>query len=261
MKLSVKGCRGSIPVASKSKQYFGGNTSCYTVETSDHLFVIDAGTGFKNVDLNSHSKCFVLLSHFHHDHLQGLPFNKSLFSLNRRVTFVNDLLSEMKFKETLNLCFSPPYFPIDLFRNLPNIEFCLSEKLINQTDKNFDLKTIKLNHPGGSIGYRIDHENKSITCLCDNEFHPEQLNALLAFVENSDIVIWDGMFTQAELVNRKGWGHSSIEQAIDFFSEAKIKNLLISHHDPSRTDKELNQLKSKLPSGVLLAYEGLELEI
>ena len=123
------------------------------------------------------------------------------------------------------------------------------------------MKTIELNHPGGSIGYRIDHQNKSITCLCDNEFHQEQLNTLLEFVENSDIVLWDGMFTDAELVDKKGWGHSSIEQAIDFFSEAKIKNLLISHHDPSRTDKELNQLKSKLPSGVFLAYEGLELEI
>ena len=88
---------------------------------------------------------------------------------------------------------------------------------------NCSLNSIKLNHPGGSVGYKLVHGDKSFVYFCDNEFEEEQRKALATFAGKADLLIWDGMFTQKELATKKGWGHSSIEQAIDFNKDANCK--------------------------------------
>ena len=79
--------------------------------------------------------------------------------------------------------------------------------------------------------------------------------------KDSDIVIWDGMFTDAELPSKKGWGHSSIEQAIEFYNECNVKKLLIAHHDPGRLDSKLDELSSTLPDGIEFAYDGMKVSV
>jgi len=97
--------------------------------------------------------------------------------------------------------------------------------------------------------------------LCDNEFEADQRETLTAFAEKADLLIWDGMFTEKELVNRKGWGHSSIEQATKFNEEAYCKKVLISHHAPGRSDQDLDRIASSLPELFVVASDRLEIEI
>lgn len=260
MKLTIFGCRGSVPVASKDKQYFGGNTSCYTIETEKSLIIIDAGTGFKKVDLETSKKCYLVFSHFHHDHLQGLAFNNSLFANNNVIQAASGLVSSNQLEQVIRTTFSPPYFPISLVDVAGRFNFTIIDEMNNQLAPDLKIETLHLNHPGGSIAYKISSPEASIVCLCDNEYREEQFVELENFVYESDLVIWDGMFTEFELQSKKGWGHSSIEQAIDFFDKTKVGHLMISHHDPNRTDSQLHELNRILKEGISFAREGLMME-
>ena len=125
---------------------------------------------------------------------------------------------------------------------------------------NVAIETLKLKHPGGSHGYSLTRGNKKFVFLCDNEFTNSQSKELRDFSKNADIVIWDGMFTEEELRTKAGWGHSSIEQGVEFFSDSNCGKIIISHHAPSRTDAELDMIEKKLPDGFYLAKDGQVLE-
>ena len=260
MKLTILGCRGSVPVASTEKQYFGGNTSCYTIETEKSLIIIDAGTGFKKVNLDTSKECYLVFSHFHHDHLQGLPFNSSLFANSNVIHAASELASPDQLEQVIRTTFSPPYFPISLVDVADRFQFTTINEMNSELASDLKIETTHLNHPGGSTAYKISSPEASIVCLCDNEYREEQFVELSNFVSGSDLVIWDGMFTQIELQSKRGWGHSSIQQAIDFFENTNTGHLLISHHDPSRTDSQLRQLSRTINEGISFAREGLIME-
>ena len=153
--------------------------------------------------------------------------------------------------------------------------WCLNAKVLKQLKfsnistiqkmlaPNLGLEVFELNHPGGSMGYSLQSSRGKFTYLLDHEYLEEQLPFLLKFVEGSDFVLWDGMFTDHELANgRKGWGHSSIEQACSFAELAEIKKLAISHHSPARTDQELDMLSKTLTSDkVSFAIQNTEVTI
>ena len=90
--------------------------------------------------------------------------------------------------------------------------------------KDFKIEFLKLNHPGGSVGYSIIVDEIKFTLLLDNEYDTSQFSSLQEFVNDSNLVVWDGMFTKEELITKGIWGHSSIEQGIDFFNKCNIKN-------------------------------------
>ena len=112
------------------------------------------------------------------------------------------------------------------------------------------ITTINLNHPGDSSGYSIIKDKKKFCYLLDNEYKEidTQKEQLIRFCDNSDTIIWDGMYLDKELIDKKGWGHSSVEQGIEFSNQIRIKNFLISHHAPWRTDKEIEKLQQSISS-------------
>ena len=261
MKLSIHGCRGSTATSSSFTKKYGGNTSCFEIKTDNHQFIFDAGSGFQNIEFSKNQVTYLLLSHFHHDHIQGLPFNSQLFDIKNEVIVSSDLFDIETVKTTVQEYFSPPYFPIDIVSSLPNVKFLSFKDIQKQLEAYLSLESIPLNHPGGSIGYKLKHKDKSFVYLCDNEFEETQRKSLTTFSKNADLLIWDGMFTEKELAEKKGWGHSSIKQAIDFNAEANCKKILISHHAPHRSDKELDQIADNLPESFTLASDGLEIEV
>ena len=128
----------------------------------------------------------------------------------------------------------------------------------------FKIETFPLCHPGGASGYKLSAFNKSIVYALDHEFGLEEKidNGLLKAALNCDVVIWDGMYTEKEIRNKLGWGHSSIEQGVMFYRKSKAKKLLISHHAPERDDKELDIMsKSVLPKGVFFAKENKTIKL
>ena len=261
MKLSIHGCRGSIATSSPSTQRYGGNTTCFEISTDNHQIIFDAGSGFQNVKFSNQYASFLLLSHFHHDHLQGLPFNPQIFDQKNEIIISSDLCNIDIVEETIRRYFSPPYFPIDVVSLLPNIKFLPFNRVQEQLDTHFSLSSIKLNHPGGSTGYKLKRNNTSFIFLCDNEFEEDQVKDLTNFSEQADLLVWDGMFTEKELAEKKGWGHSSIKQAIDFNTGANCKKMVITHHSPQRSDKELDQIAVELPEVFTLARDGLEIKV
>jgi phosphoribosyl 1,2-cyclic phosphodiesterase len=123
------------------------------------------------------------------------------------------------------------------------------EDVVNKFD-DLQINTINLNHPGDSSGYSIIKDKKKFCYLLDNEYKEidTQKEQLIRFCDNSDTIIWDGMYLDKELIDKKGWGHSSVEQGIAFSNEIRIKNFLISHHAPWRADTEIKKLQQSISS-------------
>ncbi|MBL81231.1 MAG: hypothetical protein CMM80_01540 [Rhodospirillaceae bacterium] len=127
------------------------------------------------------------------------------------------------------------------------------KKLLNGKIK---LSFTNLRHPGGACGYRFERNGASIVTLFDNEYHDDQRQNLIEFCQGADLVVWDGMFTEEELLSKRGWGHSSIERAQEFASLSSLKRMLITHHSPDRTDIELDEISKTLNSDIEFAYEN-----
>ena len=261
MQVNVHGCRGSIPSCSEETVGYGGNTSCYEIRFDNFQLIIDTGSGFRTVKLDPNLEKVILYSHWHHDHIQGLPFNSDIFNSANEIALCSALSTKRPFRHTLQTYFSGGYFPVDIVTVLKNLKFFNVSELQQKFKTDFKLDWLELNHPGGSAGYSVHYQDKKFCYLCDNEYETSQLEALADFCESADLVIWDGMFTNDELTQKKGWGHSSIEQAIDFFEAANVSKVLISHHDPSRTDVKLDNLARSLPEGVDFAKDGMSVSI
>ena len=256
MKLILHGCRGSVPNSSKEMLKYGGNTTSFELSMDDFQVFFDAGSGFQNAELDSNKEIMIFFSHFHHDHLQGLAFNKYLLEPETKAVMSSALANSEKLNNIIRGYFSGAFFPVDLFANLDNVTFSDFIDARSMVSTGFKIEAIKLNHPGGSYGYSIVRDNKKFVFLCDNEFKTSQTDELKMFAENADIVVWDGMFTREELQSKSGWGHSSIEQGIDFFSNLNSGKIIISHHAPDRTDAELDLIGQNLPNGIHLAKDG-----
>ena len=261
MKLITHGCRGSIPNPSKEMLRYGGNTTCFELNMDDFQVFFDTGSGFQNAVLDNNKQIIIFFSHFHHDHLQGLAFNKYLIKAEKKICICSALVNAGKLKKIIRRYFSGDFFPLDLFDNLDNVTFSNFIDIQTMVSGELKIETIKLNHPGGSYGYSVTRNNKKCVFLCDNEFTTSQADELKMFVEKADLVIWDGMFTEEELQVKTGWGHSSIQQGIDFFSNLNCGEIIISHHAPYRTDAELDIIAESLPTGIHLAKDGQVLKL
>ena len=120
---------------------------------------------------------------------------------------------------------------------------------------------VKLNHPGGAIGYKIQTDEVSVVFIFDNEITEKKKKKLIPFCENVNIVFWDGMFTDQEYKTKKGWGHSTIEQGRRFSKKTKPKKLYICHHSPSRKDSEIDVLAELNPEDVIFASEKMKIKL
>ena len=261
MKITLHGCRGSIAVSSKEFIKYGGYTSCYELRAGNTQIILDTGTGFQNVNFQKDSQKIILFSHLHHDHIQGLGFNKDIFNPSCNIGISSALYESTELRSIIQTYFSGSYFPLNLTDELKNLKFQNFFTLAENTKDDILIKSLEMNHPGRSSGYSITHENKKFVYLSDNEFKNWQLTKLRDFCENSDIILWDGMFIGKDLIDKKGWGHSSIEQGVEFFNKINCKKMLITHHAPERTDYELDKISSGLPDGIELAFDGKTIEI
>ena len=261
MFVKLHGTRGSIPQPNETSKY-GGNTSCYEIITDDHQIIFDTGTGFQNVALDRNRTTVIIYGHFHHDHIQGLPFNLDVFAHQEDIYLSSGLVNRQVLKNLIQTYFSGGYFPVDIVNILKQLKFLNCSTVQRKLSPEIALEMIELNHPGGCMGYSLKTESGKFSYLLDNEYNADQLDSLLRFVDGSYLVMWDGMFTEKELEDRQGWGHSSIEQACIFAEQANLEQLRISHHSPSRTDAELDELSKMLTSPkVSFAMQSTVVEI
>ena len=262
MQIIFHGTRGSSSLSRHDCLCYGGNTTSIEVLMANSRIIFDAGTGFQNVNFNqSNRKNILLLSHFHHDHIQGLASNTSIFESNHSLSITSDSCDAVQLKQILSSYFSPPYFPIDLFEQNFHLKISSFLETVETLAPDITLKSISLSHPGSACGYSIETGDKKVVILLDNEFCSSQLKKLVKFCEDAYVVVWDGMYTDAELLLKKGWGHSSIEQGVEFSKRTNAQNIIISHHSTSRNDKHLRELASVYESPRLrFAFDGMVIE-
>ena len=263
MKFTIHGVRGSVPTPKEGFLKYGGNTTCFEIETEQHQLFCDAGSGFQSAQLLRDTKdTFVFFTHFHHDHIQGFPFNAGLFKSGKKIVLSSGLLGASEVSLTMQNYFSGRYFPVDIFNMLRHLTVEEFEESKNLLRGDVAIDCITLQHPGGAVGYSFVSHNKKIVLLLDNEFCTSQKEDLLKFCENADLLVWDGMFTQEELTDKKGWGHSSIEQAVDFTELSSVKKTLICHHAPNRSDEDIDKLRLKILSHrVDFGFENMVLTV
>jgi len=261
------GVRGSIATPGPSTQRYGGNTPCIEIRCDDHTVVIDAGTGIRplGVKLAQEGKgknLDLLFTHTHMDHLVGLPFFAPAYNPQNTIRFwAGHLQPERSLEGACRHLMSDPLFPVppDVFQaKVSFIDF--DENSTISLTPEITVKTAPLDHPGRATGYRIEFEGKSIAVVTDTAHVPDAPNSsALKLMHDADIVIYDAMFTEEEFKDRPDWGHSTWEEGIKLANMANAKQLVLFHHDPSRTDEEMDKIvseASKRRPGTIAALEG-----
>ncbi|GAB4363934.1 MAG: MBL fold metallo-hydrolase [Calditrichia bacterium] len=302
IKIKFWGVRGSIPTPGSSTLKYGGNTSCVELKLKDNVhFILDAGSGIRElgkalVKEKKSIRAYIFISHFHWDHIQGLPFFRPAYVKGNKITIIGSDDTSLNLDQIIAFQMDPTYFPIAIQDMLAEIEFrSIKEETLEIED--VEIQTIYLNHPGYALGYRLNYNGNSLVYISDNEpfyhlntqnqFKNKQTKSLnLAdlfdnFVENkderlvqfcrgADILIHDTQYLPEEYLEKITWGHSPFNFTVDLAIRSQVKQLILFHHDPDHDDETVDRIealsrkiinKRGIPLKCLAAREGMELQL
>ena len=242
-KLTFWGVRGSTPTPRVENLTFGGNTSCVEVHTGDAgILVFDAGTGItplgSRLSENGHGPLDVkiFMTHFHWDHIQGIPFFEPLYSPENKVTFFS---FENRAEEMLKGQMTQPYFPVN-FEFLPaRLEFHPIEHSPLEIC-GLQVSPFPMNHPQGATGYRIEKDGAAVVYASDHEHGDKKLDACVRdHAAGASVLVYDAQYTPREYEQRVGWGHSNWLEAARVAHDSEADQLVLFHHDPNHQDRDM----------------------
>ena len=276
-RIKFYGVRGSTPVCEPNYQCFGGNTTSINVELlTDHqhkmVIIIDAGTGIRKLGqdilsgkIPKSESIFLIFSHFHWDHIQGLPFFSPAYNPDKKVAIFSPhhQMKDCELKQIFEVQMQKEYFPVQLNKMGAEIKFFTAEeyKSYLKFEQTVEFNYRKHNHPGGAFSYRFEAEGKSVVICTDLEHGTSIDQEVINFAKNADILVHDAQYTDEELKSHRGWGHSSYVQAIETAKRANVKRLILTHHDPEHDDDFLTAMEQDCQqkfSNCFLAREGME---
>ena len=286
--VSFWGTRGSISTPGSRTEKYGGNTPCVSIEYEDTVIVLDAGTGIRNLGLEMAKEIkkkkrtiYILLSHTHWDHIQGLPFFAPAYMKNVNLAIYGSPQKEVLLESILQGQMDVNYFPVDMNAFEANISISeISKNKIKLGPITVDCQE-QVCHPGGSVRYRMTAGNKTIVYATDVELDliytkrrtkdsVKLAKEYESFISNADLLIADAQYTKEEYPDKKGWGHSSVSNVVKIATKSKVKQLAMFHHDPQHSDTALDDLyrkftpvvaKSKHDMNLFWAREGMTLAI
>lgn len=262
------GVRGSVPWATASSIGHGCNTPCIEVrdESTGALLVLDAGSGIVGLGhaLGSTPRSVpILLTHYHWDHTQGLPFFAPLYDRGWEPGIWAPVLKDVS-REWVETIFEAPYFPVP-FDHLPNRPAVTLFGPGSIEIGGFRVSVQPLSHPGGAFAYRIHSDSGDLVYATDHEFGDAEIDEqLAAFSLNAAAIVSDAHFTPEELVHRVGWGHASWRRAAEFASACGAGHLWLFHHKPGRSDDVLGSIEGearRVFPATSSAREGFSFEI
>jgi phosphoribosyl 1,2-cyclic phosphodiesterase len=274
MKVTFYGARGSIPVSGREYLQFGGNTSCIFIAFENgRVAILDAGTGIRKLgndfqikSIEQYDNIFIGLSHTHWDHIHGFPFFKPGYDKRRHFTIA--ICGKDRKITSLEGIFEAQmhhaYFPVPLDKMGAAFTFWQPDATTHKTPSGVHITATRHNHPAGAYSYRIEEGSKVLVYCTDIE-HGEQIDMnIVSLAKNADLLIHDAQYSPEELKEKKGWGHSSWDQAIEVAEKAEVKKLALFHHDPEHEDPFLldaeKECKNKF-SRSFFAREGMEITI
>jgi len=254
----------------------GGNTACLEIRTASGIIIIDGGTGLRDLGMSLEKRRDpvrefpIFFSHFHWDHLQGIPFFGPAWVKGNRVVFASPMPSvERIIRDQMK----PPYFPVTMDAMPAALRF-----VYLQGDSvrigGAEVRWKRMNHPGGAFAYRITENGKSVVFatdseVTDREFQQREENR--SFFEAADVLILDTQYTLEESFTKFDFGHTSYTMAVNLASEWKVRKLVLFHYEPRYDDRKIfgirrsaqwhgEQLGSK-DLEIVAAQEGLELAL
>ena len=269
MKIRFWGVRGSIASPGPDTAEVGGNTSCVEVICGATRIVLDAGTGLRALGnellKNGDSLAMtMLLSHYHWDHIQGLPFFVPMYLKATDLSIIGAASGVLSVKETLERQMSAPVFPV----RFDQVGARVSTREV-EPNETFDVGEAKVtvargHHPGGVVAYRIDHEGESVVYATDTEHYACVDPALRKLAEGAGVLIYDSQYVPEEYPAKLGWGHSTYVAGAELAQSSGVSELVLFHHDPTRADAGVRDIEARaqaLFSNSSAAREGMVLDV
>ena len=262
------GVRGSIAAPGITTARVGGNTSCVEVIAGDTRIVLDAGTGLRALGdrliTTGPTATTILLSHLHWDHIQGLPFFTPIYVPGNWVEVVTGGNGVMPLEAALRRQMSAPFFPVELDDVRGQLRW--REPRIGEAFHVGDVRVTmaKLNHPDPVYGYRLDYAGASIVYATDTEHFACVDPNLVRLAAGADVLIYDAQYTPEEYPGKVGWGHSTWEAAAALAATAGVRQLVLYHHDPRRSDEQVAAIEARAAAvrpGTIAAREGQVLHV
>lgn len=279
MLVTFYGVRGSIPAPGPKTVKYGGNTSCVHVRLNNgENIIFDAGTGIRRLGMTlaSHDAepLLLILSHGHWDHIQGYPFFDPIYQKDREINVIEGVDSNKIALHGLLKQMDGSNFPVHA-EHLPSAISSIADVPAFLSTCDYKISRQAINHPGGGHAYRIEEDGVAVAYITDNELDPPGTAATswsqwVEFIDGVDLLIHDAQYQESDMPGKHGWGHSLISQVRQLAVDGRVRNLVMFHHDPERTDAELDEVaienaryfKSKgARIGSWIAAEGLCLDL
>lgn len=303
------GVRGSVPTPGPGTVRYGGNTSCVEVRAGGQIIILDAGTGLRPLgralleEFGSRPlHLTLLLTHTHWDHIQGLPFFRPIYEPRCRLRILGYEGARQSLVNVLTSQMESPYFPVP-FEELPanvqieelrEMEFQLGPEAAPGALAPVRVRAHFANHPGICVGYRLDTADGSLVFFPDNEpwsrvhtsrpdtpgqpaggpgataFARTEEARMIEFIRDAEALILDAQYDAAEYPAHAGWGHGSVESAVDLALAARVHTLFLFHHDPEHDDETIDRMVAAARERVArqggrlaveAAREGLKVEL
>jgi phosphoribosyl 1,2-cyclic phosphodiesterase len=291
MSLRVRfwGTRGSVPTPGARTVRYGGNTPCTEVRTDDGwLIILDAGTGLRELGLDLLQRANgapiqgdIFLTHAHWDHIQGIPFFAPIFGQGNHFTIWGSRSLEKSVDRIVRDQMSPVVFPVTFEELDATIDFKDLAEGTKSEGRGYEVTAFAVQHPGGALGYRFSEpggRGGALVYVSDNELGehprygspPDWRDRMAGFVRGAKVLIHDTTYTTEEYDHHRGWGHSTYRDTVELALDAGVGTLVLFHHEPRRTDEQLDGclaecrafVKSRGASlQVVAAAEGLTLSV
>lgn len=232
---------------------FGGNTPCIEVSSPEQKLIIDGGSGIRllGYDLLSgpcgqgQGELHLLFTHFHWDHLIGLPFFTPIFIPGNKV---HVYAVQPELPQVFKTIFQKPYFPVPLEQLGAQIEYHRLEPRKAHRFADIEVTPYQLDHPDPCWGFRIEREGRVFSHCVDTESirtTREELGPDLPLYQDVDLMVFDAQYTLMETIEKINWGHAAASIGLDLAMREGVKRVLFMHHDPASTDEKIAAAESE----------------